>query len=166
MNFHIAKKPNKQISDISKGMTEVFKPVVRDEVKGKGEDENKQPRQDSVVETAIADKSSKGPDFFTGCNDMSDYSSVDETDHEDGSEYFPYHDDDDYFVSEDDSCESYSEEPEEEIKDEPKFDTSVCTACYGIYINFLKGGSTKNRNYVFRNIEEIFADEVSRTSLQ
>ena len=154
MNLHVAEIPKQQIPDISKGTTEEderMKDVALEEskpeeaiVKVEVKYEDKQPRHD-MMDTVIAVESSKSPDEI--CQLRSERSSyVDEDD----SDYFPYYDEED---GEDET------EAEEEIK-ELKFDRRVCTACYGIYINFLEGGSTKNRNYVSQNINEIFADEV------
>ena len=63
-----------------------------------------------------------------------------------------------YSDSDDDDNESDDDE------DIEKFDQRVCTACYGVYINFLKGSSSKNRNYVSKNIEQIFSIEVSEVA--
>lgn len=37
--------------------------------------------------------------------------------------------------------------------------------CFGIFINFLKGNSTKNRNYLARNIQHIYDSKVRITNI-
>ena len=75
---------------------------------------------------------------------------------ENESEEYDYDDSDYYFDSDHDDGNYYDHDDD----DEQKLDQRVCTTCYGIYINFLQGNSSKNKNYVSQNIASIFSNKV------
>lgn len=59
-------------------------------------------------------------------------------------------------------CESNDSHYSSE-EDDKELDGDVCTACLGVFINFLEGNSVKNRKYIQQNVNHIFDDKVSAT---